>query len=297
MAVDYRLLRSWLFVPGDSERKLARGWDARADALIVDLEDAVAPERKAIARSITADAIAAASNRRPVVTIRVNAADTGLTPSDIAETFRCQPDAYVLPKASDPEDIRTVSRQIAELEAQARREPGSTALIPIVTEHPRAVFRLEALCAADPRVVAIIWGSEDLSAAIGARRVKDDSGRMLEVFRVVRSLALLAGSAAGIAVIDTPVVELAALPLLQQESVEAAAMGFSGKLVIHPSQVDVVNAAFLPSAGEIEYARGVVAAAKDAPGTFRFRDKMIDAPHLKSARRMLALADAHRGGS
>jgi citrate lyase subunit beta/citryl-CoA lyase len=295
VTIDYRLLRSWLFVPGDSERKLARGWEARADALIVDLEDAVAPERKVIARAIAADAIAAAPERRPVIAIRVNAADTGLTATDVAETFRCRPDAYVLPKANDPEEIRTVSRQLAELEAQARREPGSTALIPIVTEHPRAIFRLESLCSADPRVVAIIWGSEDLSAAIGARRVKDDNGRMLEVFRVVRSLALLAGSAAGVAIVDTPVVELAALPVLQQESVEAATMGFTGKLVIHPSQVDIVNAAFLPTVDEVEYARAVVAAAKGAPGAFRFQDKMIDAPHLKSATRILALADAHRG--
>ena len=295
MAVDYRLLRSWLFVPGDSERKLARGWEARADALIVDLEDAVAPERKVIARAIAADAIAAAPERRPVITIRVNAADTGLTATDVAETFRCRPDAYVLPKANDPEEIRTVSRQLAELEAQAKREPGSTALIPIVTEHPRAVFRLESLCSADPRVVAIIWGSEDLSAAIGARRVKDDTGRMLEVFRVVRSLALLAGRAAGLAIIDTPVVELAALPVLQQESVDAATMGFTGKLVIHPSQVDIVNTAFLPTFDEVAYARAVVAAGKGALGAFRFQDKMIDAPHLKSATRILALADAHPG--
>ncbi len=297
MAVDYRLLRSWLFIPGDSERKLARGWDARADALIVDLEDAVAPERKVIARGIAADAIAAVAERRPIVAIRVNAADTELTAGDIAETFRCRPDAYVLPKASDPEDIRAVSRQLDELEAHSRREPGSTALIPIVTEHPRAIFRLESLCAADPRVVAIVCGSEDLSAAIGARRVKDENGRMLEVFRVVRSLALLAGSAAGVAVIDTPVVELEALPVLQQESVEAAAMGFTGKLVIHPSQVDIVNAAFLPTADEVAYARAIVAAAKGAPGAFRFQNKMIDAPHLKSATRILALAEAHRGES
>lgn len=297
MAVDYRLLRSWLFVPGDSERKLARGWDAGADALIVDLEDAVAPERKVIARGIAADAIAAVAERRPVVTIRVNAADTGLTASDIAETFRCRPDAYVLPKASDPDDIRAVAHQLDELEAQARREPGSTTLIPIVTEHPRAIFRLESLCAADARVVAIVCGNEDLSAAIGARRVKDENGRMLEVFRVARSLALLAGGAAGIAVIDTPVVELAALTALQQESVEAAAMGFTGKLVIHPSQVDVVNTAFMPSADEVAYARAVVAAAMGASGAFRFQDKMIDAPHLKNATRILALADAHRGQS
>jgi citrate lyase subunit beta / citryl-CoA lyase len=296
MSVDYRLLRSWLFVPGDSERKLARGWDTRADALIIDLEDSVTKERKAVARGIAADAISAVPERRSVVAIRVNAHDTGLIAADIAETFRCRPDAYVLPKAIDPEEVRGVSRQLSGLEVQEGLPIGSTALIPIVAEHPRAVFRLEELCGADSRVAGIMWGTEDLSAALGARRVKDESGTMLDVFRVVRALTLLAGSAAGIAVIDTPVVELGALPVLQRESAEAAAMGFTGKLLIHPSQVDVVNTAFLPSAAEVAYARAVLTAAQGAPGAFRFQDKMIDVPHLKSARRIVALADAHQAG-
>ena len=180
------------------------------------------------------------------------------------------------------------------LERKHGRESGSTALIPIVTEHPRAVFRLEALCGADPRVKGIVFGTEDLSAAIGARRVKDESGAMLEVFRVVRALALLAGSAAEIAIVDTPVVELAALPELQRESLDAATMGFTGKLAIHPSQVDVINAAFLPTPDEVAYAEAMVAAARSAEGAFRFRDKMIDAPHLKSAQRIAALAAAYR---
>lgn len=293
MTFDCRLLRSWLFVPGDSERKLARGWSAGADALIIDLEDAVAPERKVLARDIAADAIRERRDRRSMVSIRVNAVDTGLTRDDIASTFRCRPDAYVLPKVMEVEDVRGVSRYLGELEAQAGMPAGATGLIPIVTEHPRAVFRLEALCASDPRVAGIIWGSEDLSAALGARRVKDESGAMLDVFRIVRALALLAGGAAGIAVIDTPVVELGALDTLRKESLEAAAMGFTGKLVIHPSQVGPVNDAFLPTAEEVAYARALVAASAGASGAFRFEEKMIDAPHLKSAQRIVALASAH----
>src|SRR5690242_15597078 len=237
MTHDYRLLRSWLFVPGDSERKLAKAWGAGADALIVDLEDAVAPERKPIARDIASAAIAAATRGKTPVCIRINAIDTGLAEEDIGRTFRCRPDAYVLPKASDPVDIRRVSAQLAALEAQSGAPVGSTAVVPIVTEHPRAIPRLEALCTADPRVVAIMCGNEDLAAAIGARRVKDASGTMLEVFRVVRALALLAGSAAGIGVVDSPLVELAATDVLERESAEAAAMGFTGKLAIHPAQV------------------------------------------------------------
>ncbi|MEP6996753.1 MAG: CoA ester lyase [Betaproteobacteria bacterium] len=290
---DYRLLRSWLFVPGDSERKLAKAWTVGADALIVDLEDAVAAERKAIARDIAATAIAAATRARPTVAIRINAIDSGLAEDDIARTFRCRPDAYVLPKVSDAAHIRAVSAQLAVLEAQAGTPVGSTAIVPIVTEHPRAIARLESLCSADSRVLAIMCGNEDLAAAIGARRIKDQSGAMLEVFRVVRALALLAGSAAGIGIIDSPVVELDAIDVLQRESAEAAAMGYTGKLAIHPAQVGPVNVAFLPTAAEIEEAQALLAAAQGYDGAFRFQDRMVDVPHVRRAERIVALARAH----
>ncbi len=293
MSIDYRLLRSWLFVPGDSERKLAKAWTAGADALIIDLEDAVAGERKAIARDIAATAIAAAPRGRLTVAIRINAIDSGLAEDDIARTFRCRPDVYVLPKASDAADIRAVSAQLAVLEAQAGTPVGSTAIVPIVTEHPRAIARLESLCSADSRVLAIMCGNEDLAAAIGARRVKDESGAMLEVFRVVRALALLAGSAAGIGIIDSPVVELDAIDVLQRESAEAAAMGYTGKLAIHPAQVGPVNVAFLPTAAEIEQAQSLLAAAQGHDGAFRFQDRMVDVPHVRRAERIVALARAH----
>lgn len=293
MTPDYHLLRSWLFVPGDSERKLAKAWAAGADALIVDLEDAVASERKLIARDMAADAIAAADRGNTAVCIRINAIETGLAQDDIARTFRCRPDAYVLPKASDVADVRRVSAQLAALEAQAGERVGSTAVVPIVTEHPRAIPRLESLCTSDPRVLAIMCGNEDLAAAIGARRVKDESGTMLDVFRVVRALALLAGSAAGIGIVDSPVVELSATDALRRESEQAAAMGFTGKLAIHPAQIDAVNAAFLPTASEIELAQSMLAAAQAHDGAFRFQDSMVDVPHLRRAERIMALARAH----
>jgi citrate lyase subunit beta/citryl-CoA lyase len=293
MTHDYRLLRSWMFVPGDSERKLAKAWTAGADALIVDLEDAVAGERKAIARDNAAAAIASATRGRTVVAIRINAIDCGLAEDDIARTFCCRPDAYVLPKVSDTADIRRISAQLAMLEAQAGTRVGSTAIVPMVTEHPRAIPRLEALCSADSRVVAIMCGNEDLAAAIGARRIKDESGAMLEVFRVVRSLALLAGSAAGLGIVDSPVVELGATEVLRRESAEAAAMGYTGKLAIHPAQVEPINAAFLPSASEIEQAQSLLAAAQGHDGAFRFEDRMVDVPHVRRAERIMALARAH----
>ncbi|MGH8713614.1 MAG: HpcH/HpaI aldolase/citrate lyase family protein [Casimicrobiaceae bacterium] len=293
MTQDYRLLRSWLFAPGDAERKLAKAWTAGADALIVDLEDAVAAERKAIARDIATATIAAATRGRIVVAIRINAMDTGLAEGDVTGTFRCRPDAYVLPKVTAAAEIRRVSDLLSALEAQAAMPVGSTAILPIVTEHPRAIPHLESLCDSDPRVRAILCGNEDLAAALGARRIRDDAGAMLDVFRVVRALALLAGSAAGIGVIDSPVVELAAADALLRESADAAAMGFTGKLLIHPSQVAPVNAAFLPTAAEIEQARSLVAAAAGHDGAFRFDDRMVDVPHVRRAARILALASAH----
>lgn len=296
MARDYSLIRSWLFVPGDSERKLQRCWEAGADALIIDLEDAVTSENKIAARGIARNAIGAASRQGTAVCIRINALDTGLSFDDLDETIACRPDAYVLPKVTDPDDVRRVSHHIGQLEAKHGIPAGEVRLVAIVTEHPRGVMRLDELCRADARTAAVMWGTEDLSAAIGARRVKNADGGMLDVFRVVRSLTVLAASAAGLASLDTPVVELDALDVLRSESAEAAAMGFTGKVAIHPSQVAPINEAFLPDPAVLDYARALLEAARSNEGTFRFRGKMIDMPHIKTARRLIALADAHAAG-
>jgi len=294
MKHDCHLLRSWLFVPGDSERKLQKCWLSDADALIFDLEDAVLAPRKALARGMTRSAIGQSQRNGKAVAIRLNAIDTGLTEGDIEETIDCRPDAYVLPKANTPEDIRRASALIGRSEAKQGLAEGGIGLIPIVTEHPTALQHLHTLCSADPRIAAVIWGTEDLSAAIGARRVKDDRFQMLDVFKVVRALVLLAASAAGVAIIDTPVVELDALDVLDRESREAADMGFTGKLAIHPNQAQVINRAFLPDEAEAGYARALLEASKaQEDGAFMFRNKMIDMPHLRMAERIVALDDAH----
>lgn len=294
---DYSLLRSWLFVPGDSARKLQKCWESGADALIVDLEDAVLPSNKIAARQIAREAIAGGPRGKTLVAIRVNALDTGLTFDDLEQTMACAPDCYVLPKVMSPGDVVQVSRRIFELEKAHGRAQGSVRLLAIVTEHPRAVLQLEALCNADPRIAAVMWGTEDLSAAIGARRAKDAQGNMLQVFQVVRSLTVIAASAAGLASLDTPVVELDTLDVLARESADAAAMGFTGKVAIHPSQVEVINRAFLPTDAELEYSRALLEAqAATEAGAFRFRGKMIDMPHVRIARRLVALADAHAQG-
>ncbi len=286
------LVRSWLFVPGDSERKLAKAWESGADALIVDLEDAVGAERKDAARDITRAAIATRGNPDTLVTVRVNSLDTGLTFDDLDATFAGAPDAYVLPKVMATDDIVAVSRHIGALEQRHGRAPNSVRLIAIVTEHPLAVMRLDALCSADARTAGVMWGSEDLSAAIGARRVKDERGEMLEVFRTVRMLALLAASAHGLASLDTPVMRIDAPDEVEREARAAADMGFTGKVAIHPAQVAPIHRGFAPRPDELAFARGLVAAAAVNSGAFRYEGRMIDAPHVKAARRLLAFADA-----
>lgn len=295
MPPDCRLLRSWLFVPADSERKLQRVWNAGADAVIVDLEDAVAPERKVEARAIATSAIRDTPRHDTFVTVRINALDSGLAWDDLEATFPARPDAYMVPKVGSPDEIVTVADRLGKLEAAAGLPAGTVRLVPIVTEHPRAVLRLEALCSVHPRTAAVLWGSEDLSAAIGARRVKRDDGTMFDVFRVVRALTLIAASAAGIGVLDTPVVEIEDLDALSREAAEAAAMGFTGKIAIHPKQVGPINRAFLPDEAAVEHARGLLdaAAVQGGSGTFRYRGKMIDAPHVKVAERIVALAATH----
>jgi citrate lyase subunit beta/citryl-CoA lyase len=292
MRPDARTARSWLFVPGDSERKLARCWSAGADAVILDLEDAVSADRKIVARGIACDAVAGAgaARRARLVVIRVNARVTRLTDDDIAAVMECGPDALMLPKVETADDIRATAAAIDRAEAAAGIAAGSTALIPIVTESAAPVFRLPELCAAHPRNAAILWGSEDLSAAIGARRVKDDDGRMLDVFRTVRALALLAGAAAGLGVIDTPVMDFGDEAQLSREAREACWMGFTGKLAIHPAQVAPINAAFTPDAAALAEARAIVAGAADHGGAaFRLGNRMIDMPHVKAAERIVHL--------
>jgi citrate lyase subunit beta/citryl-CoA lyase len=259
MRPDARTARSWLFVPGDSERKLEKCWGAGADAVIVDLEDAVSSER-------------------------------GMTDADLAATFECRPDGYMLPKVDTVDDIHATAAAIGRLEHAAGLAPDTVTLIPIVTEMPAPVFRLPELCAAASRSAAILWGSEDLGAAIGARRVKDAEGRMLDVFRTVRSMTLLAGSAAGLGVIDTPVIDFHNDDELAREAREAFWMGFTGKLAIHPRQVPIINAAFTPDAAEMEDAYAIAAGAAESKGAaFRLGNRMIDMPHIKAAARLVAL--------
>lgn len=285
---DFRFARSWLFVPGDSERKLAKCWSSGADAIIVDLEDSVTAENKSAARSSAAHAIRQAriaGVSKPIV-VRLNALQTGLTEDDIAATIGAGADGYVVPKVANASDVAEVARILAAAETSAH-EP--MALIPIATEVPEAIFRLHEIARAHERVTGIFWGMEDLGTEIAARRTRRPNGEILEPFRTVRSLALFAAAAAGIACVDTPYVDMADADGLGREATEASWVGFSGKLAIHPSQVAVINDAFSPSSEEMEEARTLLRISREGGGAaFRYNGRMIDTPHLAAAERLLA---------
>jgi citrate lyase subunit beta/citryl-CoA lyase len=284
---DLRSCRSWLFVPGDSERKIARCWSSGADAIILDLEDSVLPENKASARATTAAAIrqARANNIATIILVRLNALQTGLTEDDIAATITAAPDGYVAPKVAGASDVREFARLIGDAEM-----PGQmSSLIPIATEVPEAIFKLAEIAKADERVGGILWGMEDLGTEIGARRTRQPNGDILEPFKTARSLALFAGSAAGIACVDTPFVDISNAHGLAREAMEASWMGFSGKLAIHPSQIASINDAFSPSPEDLEEAQAILDLSRSGGGAaFRYKGRMIDTPHLAAAERLLA---------
>ena len=283
--------RSWLFVPGDSEKKIAKIDGCGADAIILDFEDAVAPDRKDAARSIAADYLASCGpgDRPAKVWVRVNPFDTGLTQDDLAAVLSARPDGIVQPKIEGPADVSRLSEMIARIGG------GTLPIMPIATETPRAVLALSGFADADlPDLFAMTWGAEDLSAELGASTNLDASGAFAEVYRVARSMMLLAAHAAGVPAIDTLHADFRDLDGLLASSRAARAEGFSGRLAIHPAQVAPINEGFTPSPEEIERAKRIsdAFAAEPGVGTVGLDGRMIDRPHLRAAEKTLAQARA-----
>lgn len=285
-------MRSYLFVPGDSERKIAKALDAGADALILDLEDSVAPAAKETARAVTANALAAAAERpeRPRLLVRVNALDTTFTGADLDAIMPARPDGIVLPKAVGGQDVSHLAALIAVREAEYGLEDGRTKILAIATETARAVFALGTFGGASHRLTGLAWGAEDLSADLGAETNRDDTGAFAEPYRIARAFTLLGAAAAEVDAIDTVHTAFRDLEGLAAECRAARRDGFLGKLAIHPAQVAVINETFAPTPEEIAKARAIVAAFEDDPGAgvVAIEGEMIDMPHLKRARRLLA---------
>jgi citrate lyase subunit beta/citryl-CoA lyase len=281
-------MRSFLFVPGDSVRKFESAKKTAADALILDLEDSIAPEGKVVARGITRQMLDA-RNPDQKLYIRVNALDTGMTLGDLAAVMPGKPDGIVLPKCAGAADVNRLALYLDAFEAAAGIAQGTTRIVTVATETARAVLKLLDFENMSPRLWGMMWGAEDLAASLGASRNRTD-GRFHSPFVLARDLCLIAAAAGGVVAIDTIATNIDDLDALREESIAARQDGFLAKAVIHPSHVDVVNAAFRPTDEEIEWSQRVVAAFKGNPsGVVKMDGKMLDKPHLRAAEKILAL--------
>lgn len=279
-------LRSLLFVPGDRPDRFAKAASSGADAIIIDLEDSVALDRKVAAREATAEYL---SGDRPVpVFVRVNPQDSHLTHDDLASVLPFLPDGIVLPKA---EGARSVNWLRAEAAAVADSQDGEAPpILPIATETPGAVFDLGTLREVSHYLAGVSWGAEDLPAAVGAATSREADGSYTAPYEMVRSLTLFAAHAAGVAAIDTVFPDISDETGLSAYVARAARDGFTGMLAIHPSQVAAINTGFTPSSEQLAHARAVVDTFANNPGAgvLQLDGKMIDAPHLKAALSILS---------
>lgn len=286
-------MRSLLFVPGDSERKLEKGLGSGADVLLIDLEDSVAPANKQAARKTAAAFIAA--NRAagaPRLFVRVNAFDTRLTGDDLAAVMAARPDGIMLPKCCGADDARRLAAELDRFEADLGIANGTTRIIPIITETAASVLAAHSYQGAQPRLAGATWGAEDLSADIGALATRDEAGRYGDVFRLARAVTVLAASAAGVPAIDTVFVDYSDMEGFAAECRLALRDGFTAKMAIHPAQVPVINDIFTPSKEMVAEAQAIVSAfaAAGNPGVVGIGGKMYDRPHLRRAERVLARA-------
>jgi citrate lyase subunit beta/citryl-CoA lyase len=293
-------IRSFLFIPGDSEKKIGKVDEVAADAFIFDLEDAVAAARKPIAREMVPAFIEAQprGKRKSQLWVRVNPLDTPWTLEDLAAIVPAAPDGIMLPKVDGPQDVAQVSHYLSALETAAGIDVGSIKILPVATETAVAPFRLGNYAGAGlDRLYGLTWGAEDLSAAIGASGNTDASGEWTLTYKMVRSLCLLGAHAAGVEAVDTLYVDFRNPDGLRTSCKAARAEGFSGRIAIHPAQVDIINQAFSPSDEEVAFAQRVVGlfAANPNLGTLGLDGKMLDIPHLKQAQKTLAMHEARRG--
>ncbi len=287
-------MRSLLFVPADSEKKLAKGLESGADALILDLEDSVSAANKPLARETARAFLAAHAERedRPLLMVRVNALDTGLTDDDLAAIVGARPDAIMLPKSESGRDVVHLDAKLTAQEAIAGLPEGQITITVVATETAKAIFTLGTYQGASPRLAGLTWGAEDLSADIGAETNRGEDGRHTEPFRLARALCLMGAVAAGAQPIDTVFPAFRDLDGLKRECEEARRDGFTAKMAIHPTQVPVINEVFTPTDQAIAAAEAVVAAfaAQPTAGVVNIGGEMFDRPHLTRAERLLKRA-------
>ena len=284
--------RSFLFVPGDSEKKLQKAGESDADALIIDLEDSVAASARPEARKRVVEFLGDAV--RPDCWVRINPLGSDDAEKDLRAVVGAAPLGIVLPKCSGGEDILRLDRTLDALELDCGDRKGVTRILPIVTETPAALFRMHEYGGASPRLAGLTWGAEDLAAALSATSKRLPNGDYDGPYQLARTLCLAAARAAEVMPVDTVFVDFRDMDGLMAEAVQARRSGFFGKMAIHPAQSAPINEAFTPTADEIAHAKRIVQVFEENPGagTVGIDGMMIDMPHLKQARAVLALADA-----
>jgi citrate lyase subunit beta / citryl-CoA lyase len=289
-------MRSLLFVPADSVRKLDKAMSSGADALIIDLEDSVALDGKARARQSAAAFLkdALAVNLRPYLLVRVNGLTTGLTDDDLDAIAPAKPDAIMLPKAEGGASVVHADAKLAVREATNDLPDGRIKIIAIATETAASLFLAGTFANAGARLTGLTWGAEDLSAELGAQANRDAQGRFLDPYRLARVLCLVAAAAADVPAIDTVYVDFRNEKGFRRECEEACRDGFNGKMAIHPAQIPIINEVFTPSAEAVAHAQAIVDAFAKSPwaGVVAIGGVMYDQPHLARARRLLARLDA-----
>ena len=286
------MYRSFLFVPGDSDKKIAKSESVPADLVIFDLEDAVAAEARPEARLRVKEYLTGRKERSSALYVRINPLDTEDAAKDLETVIEGAPDGIVLPKAHAPDDIRTLETMLDAGEKQHGLKAGSTRIVPVATETPAALFTLGEYRHVATRLAGLTWGAEDLGAALGAMSKKGEASEWSQPFDVVRALCLFAAAAAGVQAVDTLYSDFRDLEGLAASAARARRDGFTGKLAIHPGQVETINAAFSPSAEEVEDARAIIDlfTANPGVGVLSHKGRMVDMPHLVQAKKIIALA-------
>lgn len=282
--------RSFLFVPGDSERKMVKAEVIKPDAIILDLEDAVAASRRETARGIVTSYLLGGA-KQIQRWVRINPLHTDDSLRDLAAVIQGAPDGIVLPKTNSGADVSQLSSMLDVLEVREGVARGSVRIMPVATETAEAVFTLGTYRASSARLVGLTWGAEDLSAAVGATHNRRPDGTYDDLYRMARTLCLAGAKAAGVSAIETIWADFRDSAGLQADTVTARRLGFSGRMAIHPDQVAVIHEAFRPSSEELDYARRVIGAFANGEGAASLDGKMLDMPHMKQAQNIVAMAE------
>jgi len=289
-------MRSLLFAPADSDRKLDKAFASGSDAVIIDLEDSVAPDSKSLARERAARFLARTTGltHRPRLLVRINSLPSGLADADLDAVVPAAPDAILLPKSEGSASVVHLAAKLTAREAVHGVADGHIGIIAIATETAGSLFQLGSYSGSSARLVGMTWGAEDLSAELGATANRDSTGQFLAPYRLARTLCLAGAVAAQVEPIDTVFIDFRDQAGLRRETEEACRDGFTGKMAIHPAQVAIINEVFTPTAQAVAEAHAIVAAFAAAPGSgvVGINGVMYDMPHLKRAQRVLARANA-----